>query len=84
MKYVSDEFYCINCGNKGMNVLRNKGQMHKSGHLKKLYCIHCQMVCNHYECRTDEDVILFKKKYEAGEFKELAEQSINHCKKELF
>ena len=82
MPVVINEFYCINCGNKGIDLARKKGHQHKVGHLKKLYCIHCQTTCNHYECHNSEDVDKFKNKFEKGEFIDLAKKSIEECKKD--
>lgn len=84
MPVVINEFYCINCGNKGIDLARKKGHQHKAGHLKKLYCIHCKTTCNHYECPTPEDVFKFKEKFNNGDFVELAKESIETCKKEVF
>lgn len=44
-------FYCTECGNKGIPVIRKKGQLRKSGHLKKLYCLHCRKETNHVEIK---------------------------------
>ena len=38
---VSD-FYCTQCGNKGIPILRKKGKEKEPGHLKKLYCLCCK------------------------------------------
>lgn len=84
MSYISNEFYCINCGERGIDIARNRGHQHKAGHLKKLYCIHCRKVCNHYECPTPKDVERFKKKFAAGDFVELAKESIELAEKEWF
>lgn len=45
------DFYCTNCGKKGMPIARKQGQERTSGHLKKLYCIYCQKEVNHVEIR---------------------------------
>ena len=55
-KLISHDFYCIHCGNKGINVMRNDGQMRKKGHLKNLYCIHCRKFTRHYEVYDSEDI----------------------------
>lgn len=65
-------FYCIKCGKKGIPVLRKKGKEREAGHLKKLYCIHCQQEINHVECKpftyyTYEDFLLER---ENGNFDE--------------
>ena len=45
------EFYCTECGKKGIPVARHPGQHRKPGHLKKLFCLHCQKEVNHVEIR---------------------------------
>ena len=47
-KYESHDFYCINCGNKGLPVFRNNGRLHGGFHRKKLWCCHCKTECNHF------------------------------------
>lgn len=47
---ISD-FYCTQCGNKGIPIPRKKNAFRESGHLKKLYCIHCKKEINHCEIR---------------------------------
>ena len=42
-------FYCICCQNEGIPIERRKGRKRPSGHLKKLWCPHCQKVVNHVE-----------------------------------
>lgn len=49
--YIESEFYCTKCGNKGLPVLRKRGQERNAGHLKKLYCFHCKQEVNHVECK---------------------------------
>ena len=45
------EMYCTCCGKKGIAIPRKNGNFRESGHLKKLYCIHCKMEKNHVEIR---------------------------------
>lgn len=45
------DFYCTQCGNKGIPIVRKAGQQRETGHLKKLYCLHCQKETNHVEIR---------------------------------
>lgn len=45
------DFYCTQCGNKGIPIVRKAGQQRGTGHLKKLYCLHCQKETNHVEIR---------------------------------
>lgn len=72
------DFYCINCGNRGMPILRNAGHQHNSLHRKKLYCLTCKTEINHVECRSAYDVEVFKSNYEKGAYKNEAEASLHH------
>lgn len=67
------EFYCVQCGNKGMPIPRTEAKKREFGHMKKLYCLHCKEEVNHIEIvqfgtYTKEQ---FKKDYEAGKFKDI-------------
>jgi hypothetical protein len=79
MSYEESQFYCLACGRRGIPCLRPHSHQRASGHRKKLYCIHCKQVINHYECRSDEDRIEFEERFEAGEFQEEARISIKEC-----
>ena len=65
---VSHEFYCTRCGNRGLNVWRKQSSHRGKGHLKKLYCVHCGMEVNHYECYDNRDIKKFLRKYNNGDF----------------
>ena len=67
---LGHEFYCTKCGNKGIPIPRRKGAEREPGHLKKLFCLTCQIETNHAECipnsrYTHEDFLL---EYENGNF----------------
>lgn len=36
------DFYCTCCGQRNIPIIRKSGQARSSGHLKKLFCVHCQ------------------------------------------
>lgn len=64
------DFYCVECGHKGIPIVRNIGAQRESGHLKNLFCLNCGKECNHAEIRpgsnyTYED---FKLEFESGRF----------------
>ena len=48
---TTSDFYCVRCGNKGIPIARKIGSQREAGHLKKLYCLHCQEQTNHAEIR---------------------------------
>lgn len=77
---TASRFFCLNCGQEGLPIWRKRRR--ESGHLKGLYCIRCRMVINHYEARTQADVDRFRAAFEAGEFREAAEESIEYAKRE--
>lgn len=45
------DFYCTECGKKGIPLTRKQGQQREPGHLKKLYCLVCGRETNHAEVR---------------------------------
>ena len=48
---ITSEFYCTECGNKGIPIARKISQHKEPGHLKNLYCLHCRKETNHVEIR---------------------------------
>lgn len=79
-KYISHDFYCINCGHKSIPIMRNSGHTHASKHRKRLYCPFCKIEVNHIEVRNLEEKEWFLKKFNEGFFKEEAEESIKECR----
>lgn len=69
---IVHEFYCTQCGERGIPVHRKYGQLREAGHLKKLYCISCGKETNHAECisASKYDSSLFFEEYESGNFDE--------------
>ena len=80
MSYTEHSFYCINCGNKGLPLMRRKSLQHKSFHRKKLYCIHCKEEINHIECKTEEDVKEFLENFKKGEYADEAKESLSYVR----
>ena len=70
--FIESDFYCTQCGNRGIPVQRKKGQEREAGHLKKLYCLRCKETVNHVEVKsyTKYDYDDFKTEYEYGNFNE--------------
>jgi len=73
---LSSDFWCINCGNKGIPIMRERGSIRAQGHRKALYCIHCRMTINHIETRNVEEAQQFREDFDAGLYKEEAKESI--------
>ena len=70
--FFNSDFYCTHCGQRGIPLARKYGRERESGHLKKLYCIHCKQETNHAEIRpcssyTYED---FLKEFLSNGFKD--------------
>lgn len=78
--YAEHSFYCINCGNKGIPLMRNQGFKHQGMHRKKLYCVFCKQEINHVECKTLDEIEEFRINFENGVYKNEAEESIYACR----
>lgn len=74
--FETHDFYCINCGNKGIPLTRPSNKKKGEGHRKNMYCYHCKHIVNHIECRSIEDVKQFQEDFANGVFKEEAEQEL--------
>lgn len=72
----TNDFYCLNCGQHSFELPRNKGHQHKNMHRKKLYCWHCKQVVNHIECKTINDIEIFRENFIKGVYKDEAENSL--------
>ena len=77
------EFYCLNCGNKGIPVWRKRGHLREQMPRKALYCTTCKQTVNHIEIRTEEERARFIAEFAEGKFREEAEQSMRY-KKETY
>lgn len=80
MAYIEHNFYCIKCGNKGIPLMRGQSCQHEKMHRKKLYCLHCKEEVNHIECKTDEEVEIFKLNFKNGVYTNEAEESISYVR----
>ena len=80
MKYDVHDFYCLKCGKKGIPLSRKHGFQHERFHRKKLYCIFCGEEVNHIECKSAEDVEIFKENFEKGVYQDEAEESISYLR----
>ena len=78
--YENHDFYCMNCGRKGIPLSRRVSLQHGKFHRKKLYCIYCKEEVNHIECRTPEEVEEFKENFENGVYKDEAQDSLSYVR----
>ena len=74
--FEEHSFWCIKCGNRGLPLMRNQGHQHGRFYRKKLYCTTCRTEMNHVECKSLEDIELFKEAFEGGYFKDEAEEPV--------
>lgn len=65
---VQRRFFCCSCGREGIPLVRRRGREREAMHLKSLWCPFCKGDYNHVECRNDQEIKMFKEKYEAGEY----------------
>lgn len=82
-KYNEHTFWCINCGNQALPLLRPNSRTHEKFHRKKLYCYHCKQDINCIECKNDLEVQEFKEQFQNGDFKEEAQSSLQYIAEEL-
>ena len=80
MKYITNIFYCMNCGRESIPLSRKKNKLHTKFHKKELYCPWCKETLNHIEIRNDKEKEEFLEMFQAGAFIEEAQESIKHCK----
>lgn len=78
--FETHDFYCINCGKKGIPISRQSGHKRGAFHRKWMYCPNCKHTVNHVECRTQEEKEQFMADFLAGKYKEEAELELNYEK----
>ena len=74
--YDSNKFFCLACGSEGIPLQRKRGQQRGRFHRKKLYCPHCKNTVNHIECKTMEEVEIFKEEFAKGVYENEAKESL--------
>ena len=77
--FETHDFYCMNCGNKAIPIMRNNGFDHAKHHRKKLYCPFCKHEVNHIEVKNLEDKEWFLEQFKKGMFKEEVRASLLEC-----
>ena len=81
MRYETHYFACLNCGNV-IPIPRKTSKLREKNHRKKLFCYRCGCMVNHLECRSPEDLLRFKERFEDGEFVSEAKKSLEYLEKE--
>lgn len=84
LNYEEHNFFCINCGKKGIPLRRKVGFQHSRFHRKKLYCPYCKKEVNHIECKTQEDIDEFLENFNNGVYKDEAEESLSFVRSSCF
>lgn len=69
-KFLKSDFYCTQCGEKGIPIPRKGAHPREKGHLKKLYCIYCNKETNHVEInpKTNYTYENFLEEFNLGRF----------------
>lgn len=76
---TQSDFYCLQCGQKGIPLRRKPGQQRGKFHRKKLYCYHCKVEINHIEVRNDSEKNEFLENFAKGMYKDEAKESLSVC-----
>lgn len=69
----TSEMYCTECGQRNIPIPRKKNQMREPGHLKIMYCVHCNKETNMVEIKPYNkkyNLKLFKLEFNMGNFKD--------------
>jgi len=56
LTFEGHEFYCTECGKKGIPLPRQKGRAREKGHIKHMWCVNCRKRTAHIECRSDLEI----------------------------
>lgn len=76
------DFYCINCGEKGLALPRRDSLKKGKFHRKNIWCPHCKMDTIHIECRNDEEVAKFKEDFKDGVYNDENEKALSALRTE--
>jgi hypothetical protein len=66
VNYKLHDFYCTECGQKGIPLCRTSKNIREKFHIKDLYCINCKTITKHIEtrfCDSEEEVLIELSKY---------------------
>lgn len=77
-QFDTHDFYCINCGEKGIPLTRQQSHQRGSFHRKLMYCWHCKHTVNHIECRNESERLKFIEKFLAGDYRKEAEEELKY------
>ena len=76
--FSTHDFYCINCGQKGIPLTRQQSNQRGQFHRKLMYCWHCKHTVNHIECRNEEEKEQFLLDFANGKYAEEAAEELKY------
>lgn len=76
--FTIHDFYCINCGEKGIPLTRQQSKQHEAFHRKRMYCWHCRHTVNHIECRNEVERQEFLLQFKMGAFADEARAELEY------
>lgn len=76
--FTVNDFYCINCGEKGIPLTRQQSKDKGAFHRKLMYCWHCKHTVNHIECRNELEKQEFLTNFLNGTYKEEANAELEY------
>lgn len=70
VKFSSSRFFCTECGNEGIPIMREYNKKREKGHLKRLFCLYCGREVNHAEISDMQGYTYtdFCQEFELGRF----------------
>ena len=80
VEYNVSDFYCINCGHKGIPIPRRRSYQYKPLHRKRMYCPNCKHTVNHIECRNAKEAETFLTCFRNGDFQAEAASELEYEK----
>ena len=76
--FEQHDFYCINCGEKGIPLTRQQSNQRGAFHRKLMYCWHCKHTVNHIECRNEIERQEFLTNFINGAYKDEAAEELKY------
>ena len=77
-QFTVHDFYCINCGQKGIPLTRQSSKQRDQFHRKLMYCWHCKHTVNHIECRNEMEKTQFLLDFAAGKYLQEAAEELQY------
>lgn len=81
MSFITHDFYCLNCGRRGIPIQRSLNHLKGKNHRKKLYCMYCKTEVNHIEITTPAELTKFQNDFKSGVYEDEAKASIDTCRR---